>query len=403
MAHNAQVRLRIRLVCVVGAWLLVSACGGPGQVAGLRPSPTTTTASTHRPAPSPSASTPTEQVCTQTRQIAAWPVSRLAAQVLVAPAQFSDVGAAQPQVAAGVGGLILFGSSVPADLGTQLHQVTATAPDGVRPLVMTDEEGGAVQRMADLVGPVPSARRMAATLTPAQIHRLAFAVGRTMKAAGVTMDLAPVLDLDDRRGPSATNPDGTRSFGTDVARTSADGLAFASGLEHAGVIPVVKHFPGLGSASGNTDDGPATTLPWATLSQTGLVPFSNAVAARIPAVMVANATVPGLTSLPASISPAVISTVLRSQLGFNGLVITDSVSAGALRDVGDNVPRSAVAALNAGADLVLFGTGVDDDPRLTGQTIRAITRAVRSGALARNELEAAVAQVLRAKNVDLCR
>jgi len=269
-------------------------------------------------------------------------VSRLAAQVLVAPAQLADVAASARQVASGVGGLILFGSSVPVDLREQLRQLERLAPHGIPPLVMTDEEGGAVQRMAELVGPVPS------------------------------------------------------------VTTAADGLVFAAGLREAGGIAVVRHFPGLGSASGNTDDGPAATVPWATLSQVGLAPFRDAVAAGIPAVMVANATVPGLTPLPASISPAVVTTVLRDELGFTGLVMTDSVSAGALTDIGDPVPVAAVAALAAGDDLVLFGTGVDDDPRLTDRAVAAITAAVRSGALPRRTLVDAADHVLAAKGIDLC-
>jgi beta-N-acetylhexosaminidase len=322
--------------------------------------------------------------------------------VLVAPAQEADVGASVQQVREGVGGLILFGASAPTDLGTQIAALTSQARGGIAPFVMTDEEGGAIQRLESLVGPVPSARQMAATMTPSQIRRLATTVGRRLAAAGVTMDLAPVLDLDDGAGPSSTDPDGTRSFGMDPTQTSADGLAFAAGLRAAGVVAVVKHFPGLGSATGNTDNGPASTLPWSLLRRAGLQPFRDAVAAGIPAVMVANATVPGLTALPASISPVVTTTLLRHRLGFTGLVMTDSVSAHALGDIGYPVPQAAVAALAAGTDLVLFGTGVNDDPRLTHQTVHAITAAVADGSLSRDTLVAAASRVLAAKGVDLC-
>jgi len=119
-------------------------------------------------------------------------------------------------------------------------------------------------------------------------------------------------------------------------------------------VPVVKHFPGLGGATGNTDVMSASTPPWSTEQKLGLVPFENALVAHIPAVMIANATVPGLTSLPASISPEVIAKLLRHQLGFGGLVITDSLSAVALSALGYSVPKAAVAALEAGADMVLF-------------------------------------------------
>ncbi len=381
------------------AAVLLSGCSGPATGSGLGPPSNTGPTS---PATSPSSSPSSTLPCTQSSAIDAWPLKRLAAQVLVAPAQLDNVEASAPQVADGIGGLILFGSTVAPDLSTSLDRLTSSAPNGVPPLVMTDEEGGAVQRVLGLVGPVPSARRMARTMTPTQISALAYAVGKKMADAGITMDLAPVLDLDNRPGPSRRDPDGTRSFGMNVQRTSADGLAFARGLERAGVIPVVKHFPGLGSATGNTDSGPASTLPWETLSQAGLVPFRNAVKAGIPAVMVANASVPGLTDQPASVSPVAITNVLRDSLAFNGLVMTDSVSAGALRDIGDDVPQAAVAALNAGADMVLFGTGTNDDPRLTMQTVRAIVAAVRTGSLSRARLEQAVAHVLTVKQVRLC-
>jgi beta-N-acetylhexosaminidase len=286
--------------------------------------------------------------------LATWSVQRLAEQTVVIPVDAGNVGAVAGEVAAGAGGVILFGAQAPADLASSLARLVRNAPSGIAPLIMTDEEGGAVQRMANLVGWIPSARQMAATMTPAEIQRLALGIGRRMQAAGVTMDLAPVLDLDGGQGPNARDPVGTRSFSPVAKTASADGLAFAAGLRAAGVVSVAKHFPGLGGATGNTDFTAAATLPWSSLQTGGLLPFQAAIRARIPAVMVANASVPGLTNLPASISPAVITTVLCKRLGFSGLVVTDSLSAGALRAAGYSVPRASVHALAAGADMVLY-------------------------------------------------
>jgi beta-N-acetylhexosaminidase len=395
-AHNQLVRPLLGVASVLVTALLLAACSDPVDQS---PSPISPSVSVPT---SPGGPTSSTTPCTQNSALDAWPTHRLAAQVLVAPAQFADVAAAQPDVTRGVGGLILFGSTPQPDFTTALDRLTSSAPGGVAPFVMTDEEGGAVQRALAIVGPVPSARRMARTMTPAQIETLAFNVGTKLLNAGITMDLAPVLDLDNRRGPTSTNPDGTRSFGMDVARTTDDGIAFAKGLQRAGVTPVVKHFPGLGHATGNTDNGPAQTLPWESLASAGLDPFRDAVRAGLPAVMVANASVPGLTDQPASISAEVINRVLRDSLGFDGLVLTDSVSAFALRDTGYSVPAAAVAALGAGADLVLFGTGRDDNPELASLTVRAIEHAVRSGALSRVRLQDAVGHVLAAKQVDLC-
>src|SRR5262249_28158003 len=135
------------------------------------------------------------------------------------------------------------------------------------------------------------------------------------------------VDVDGGAGPSATNPDGSRSFSADPAVAAQYGVAFLQGLRAGGVLPVVKHFPGLGGSSGNTDVGPAQTLPLAALRTAGLPPFEAAIRAGAPAVMIANATVPGLTNLPASLSSNAIDGLLRHDLGFGGLVLTDSLSA----------------------------------------------------------------------------
>lgn len=348
-----------------------------------------------RPAGAPS--------CTAGEVLARWSDARLAAQTLAAPADEGDLGAAGATVAAGIGGLVLFGSSAPDNLAAQLQAVERRAPGQVAPLVMTDEEGGAVQRMANLVGEVPAPRTLGATRSPAAIEQLAVGLGRRLRAAGVTMDLAPVADVDGGPGPSNRDPDGTRSFSAATAVAAADAVAFAQGLRSGGVIPVLKHFPGLGGASGNTDVMRASTLPWPEERAKGLPPFERAIAAGLPAIMVSNATVPGLSSLPASLSPAVVTGVLRHQLHFSGLVLTDSLSAVAIRAAGYPLPRAAVAALAAGDDLLLYGPlPVGELATATHQMLAGMVGAVRSGALQRSRLVAAAGRVLAAKGVALC-
>jgi beta-N-acetylhexosaminidase len=348
------------------------------------------------------ATAPPSPVCAAVGVLATWSARRLAEQTVVIPVAEDDVGSAAAEVAAGAGGVILFGTQAPPGLAWSLAQLVRDAPGGIGPFVMTDEEGGAVQRMANLIGLIPSAREMAATMTPAQIDDLAVQAGRRMRAAGVTMDLAPVLDLDGGPGPNAADPDGTRSFSPAQKTASADGLAFAAGLQAAGVVPVVKHFPGLGGATANTDVAPASTLSWRNLQANGLRPFQAAVGAGVPAVMVTNASIPGLTNLPASISPTVITQVLRERLGFSGLVLTDSLSAVALSAAGYSVPRASVGALAAGADMVLYSADPSTVASLTDQTVQAIVSAVGSGELAKSRLENAVLHILAAKHIDPC-
>ncbi len=331
-----------------------------------------------------------------------WPLSRLAEQTIVVPEEETDVSAASAAVAGGVGGIILFGSVAPSTLPAQLRTLESRAPGGIAPVVMADEEGGAVQRLANLVGSIPSARQMGATMTPAAIEQAALVTGRRLRAAGVTMDLAPVLDVDGGAGPNATDADGTRSFSAQEPIAAADGVAFATGLERAGVVPVVKHFPGLGGATGNTDLEPASTPPLATLERVGLRPFVAAIRAGVPAVMVSNATVPGLTSVPASISRAAIDGLLRDQLGFRGLVVTDSLSAKSLSDLGYSVPAASVAAIASGADLVLFNADPDRVGAVTASIVQAELAAVSTGRLAPASLREAAAEVLAAKHVPGC-
>jgi beta-N-acetylhexosaminidase len=346
---------------------------------------------------------PISGACTTAAKLATWSLERLAIQTLTVPAKETSVSSATANVSSGAGGVILFGSSAPASLASSLATLIAKAPDGIAPFIMTDEEGGTVQRMPNVVGRIPSARTMARTMTPAQIHDLALHMGQKLKAAGVTMDLAPVLDLDDRAGPSAANPDGTRSFSLDPKKASAAGIAFMKGLQDGGVVPVVKHFPGLGYSTANSDDAEAKTRSWADLQKRDLLPFQDAIAANVPAIMIANASVPGLTTLPASLSPEVITTVLRGQLHYDGLVITDSLSATAVKSAGYPVPKATVQALVAGVDMVMYTEAAGNVATVTEQTVGAIVSAVNAGTLSRQRLESAVAHILAAKKIDLCK
>jgi beta-N-acetylhexosaminidase len=347
-------------------------------------------------------SAPRAAGCTNAGRLHHWRVHRLAEQTVIVPVEETHVGAASSEVAAGAGGVILFGSRAPSDLGSRLAHLMSLAPAGLAPVVMTDEEGGSVQRMPNLVGSVPSARDMGRHWTAARIQSVARHVAVRMAHAHVTMDLAPVLDLDGRSGPNASDAIGTRSFSPHRKIATRDGLAFAHGLQAGGVVPVVKHFPGIGAADGNTDLRQASTPPWSDVRTHDLRPFRSAVRAGLPAVMVSNARVPGLTKLPASLSRAAVHGVLRHDLGFRGLVLPDSLTAGAVTGAGFGLPRAAVRALSVGDDMVLFGASPDRLRTTTENVVNAVVSAVHAGTLPRSRLESAVGHVLRAKRVDLC-
>jgi len=336
--------------------------------------------------------------------VATWTLPRLANETIAVSVDALDIGAMGPAARDGYGGLLLFGPTAPAKFSAIVATLQRETPGLNAMLVMTDQEGGGVERLRNLVATLPWAQTMGKNLTAAEITAEGARVGRSMASAGVNTDLAPVLDVDGRAvEPGATDPDGYRSFSGVSSVAANDGVAFMRGLEEAGVTAVVKHFPGLGGASGNTDDAPAATVPWATLEKSGLIPFKDAVQLGATSVMVSNATVPGLSALPSSISPVVMK-VLRQQLGFTGLIVTDSLSARALGAIHLSVPSASVRAIAAGADLVLAGTPASSAAslELAQATSNAIQGAVADGTLSLATLRAAAAQVLASRNNVAC-
>jgi beta-N-acetylhexosaminidase len=405
------VRRRLARLLAIGCTL--AACHSGRAPDAAHPTTSNLTAVAPTTAAPPTAPTSVSTTaCTNLKMIGTWPVSRRAAQLVVVPALDAQLTGLGASFAAGAGGAVILGQTAAKDLAGQVVAANRREPGGVTLAVMSDEEGGGVQRLSGLVGALPWPRQMAATMTPDQVSSLARQTAVRMGALGVNVDLAPVLDVDGGQGPNSHDPDGLRSFSAVPAVASRYGLAFAAGLRQGGVLPVAKHFPGLGGSNANTDIGPAATLPLATLRTQGLLPFEAAIAAGVPAVMVANATVPGLSTQPASLSPAVIQGLLRGTLGFHGLVLTDSLSAGAISAAGFDLAGAAVAAVSAGADMVLFGSTLTPSavaalsPAAVNSSrsaiVNALAGAVGSGRLPEARLDGAVLDVLTAKGINLC-
>ena len=356
----------------------------------------------HRSTPASGSQDVATASCSNTSKLATWSNQRLAMMTIAVPVSEASVADATSEVAAGAGGVLLFGNSAPADLGQQIAALKSHVPGNLGLLVMTDEEGGDIQRMANLVGSLPWPAYMATHYSEAQIQQSTAQVAQKMAAAGVNMDLGPVIDVDGTNAaPSAQNPDGWRAFSGDPSVVSRDGIAYMKGMQAGGVIPVVKHFPGIGGSSYNSDLGPAYTVPWSSEQQSGMAPFKAAIAAGAPAVMVSNDTVPGLTTLPSGLSSAVINGELKGKLGFKGLVITDALDAKAISAAGYSVPQATVQALRAGADMVMFSME-PDTPGLTTQSANAVAAAVNDGSLSRDRLIDAANAVLNVRHVDLC-
>lgn len=259
------------------------------------------------------------------------------------------------------------------------------------PLIFAvDEEGGRVQRLGGVVGRLPAAAAQTAK-SPAEVAVQAANHARKMVELGFTMNFAPVVDVGAGEGI------GDRAFGDDPETVTDYGMATVEGLAAGGVVPVVKHFPGHGGATVDTHDDLAATAPLEQLRQRDLIPFAAVVGTSDAAVMVGHLNVPGLTGgLPASLSPEAISGLLRDELGHSGLVVTDSLVMGAIRNQW-SVSEAALLAITAGADLALVGDLED-----AAAAFAEIETAVTEGRLSLERLDHAAANVLRAKGVYAC-
>jgi len=285
-------------------------------------------------------------------------------------------------------GVILLGRNVgsPARLRALTRRLRAAVPRGAPPpLVMADQEGGSVKRLPG--APSRSAPEMAATGDPAVARAEGLATARTLLAAGVNVDLAPVVDVVRRGGALAEEG---RGFGPTAAGASRFGAAFAAGLRAGGVAATAKHFPGFGAAAANTDFGTETIgLSARTLQAVDRPPFAAAIAAGAQLVMLSSAIYPAYSRAPAVLSRRVVETQLRAGLGFGGATISDDLEAPALASRG-GAAGAAIRAARAGVDLLLFARTYRGAARAT----RALAAAIRARRVDRAQLEAGLARIV---------
>ncbi len=344
-------------------------------------------------APSSLPPSPEPPRCTAAAAIAELPLRQRLAQLLMVGVDASGPAEAREAVSTEqVGGIFLTGDATGLLTGDALGRVQQAATIPVA--VAVDDEGGRVQRLDGLEGELPSAREMAATMTPGQVYQLALQRGEAMHDRGVTVDLAPSVDVSDQPDDAVI---GDRSFSDDPVVVTRYADAFAQGLRDAGVLPVFKHFPGHGRGDGDSHSGAVTTPPLDALRRLDLLPYQRVLAPR-SAVMLGHLDVPGLTEpgTPASISPAALA-LLRDDLGFDGLVMTDDLVA--MRAITDRLalPEAVRQALAAGADMALWIT----DEEL-GEVLDHLEQAVADGSLPEQRVNEAVGRVLAAKAVDPC-
>ncbi len=316
------------------------------------------------------------------RQARSMPLTDLAGQVVVARWTGGTLPPTRLVRDLHLGGLVVFDENVASAAGLRAAARGLERAAGRPLLLAVDQEGGLVERIRGEVTSLPALMAAGAAGEPALTRAAHAAVGRELASTGIDVDLAP--DTDVTAGPRDPVI-GSRSAGSDPGTVARQGVAAARGLRDAGVVPVVKHFPGHGSLTVDSHRAlPVQPRTVQQLERTDLVPFRAAVEAGLPAVMIGHIAVRALDpGVPATVSRPVVTGLLRERLGFAGLVISDALEMAALR----GVPRPAVGFLRAGGDVVLM----PPDP---AATVRSIVGAVREGRLPLRRLQQAAARVL---------
>jgi beta-N-acetylhexosaminidase len=320
-------------------------------------------------------------------------LKRLVGQSIVARlgAKGPDQGLIQRVRQGRVGGVIVFSrdaNQVKAEIATL--QQAARAGDSPPLLVMIDQEGGDVKRVPQ--GPP--------NITPAQLGQSGDegqardqgkATGSYLRGLGLNVDLAPVLDV---AHPNTADTIKSRTFGSDPAVVTKVGVAFAQGLQDGGVVATPKHFPGLGRATVNTDDRPTDIAATSDQLQADLEPFKGAIAAGARMIMVSTAAYPTLGSKKqAAFSAGIVSGLLRAQLGFDGVVITDDLEAPSVTDTTSPVV-AASSAMKAGDDLLLYGRSTS----ASDEAFRSLVSEVKAGNLNRSLFQDAYDRITSLKD-----
>ncbi|HEY4226157.1 MAG TPA: beta-N-acetylhexosaminidase [Pseudolysinimonas sp.] len=292
------------------------------------------------------------------------------------------------RLADGLAGVCLFATNIvsPEQVRALTDAIRAANP---RAVIAIDEEGGDVTRLFQHVGsPYPGAAILGRlddlTLTRGVGER----VGRQLRAVGVTMNFAPDADINS----SDDNPViGTRSFGADPQLVARHTAAWIEGLQSTGVAASAKHFPGHGDTATDSHLAlPVVDLPLGTLRRRELLPFAAAVGVGTASIMTSHILLPQLDDVPATFSTRILGELLRGELGFTGVIVSDALDmCGASGESG--IPDAAVRALAAGCDLLCIGTA-NTDAQL-GEIEAAIAAALADGRLDPARLEDALARV----------
>lgn len=295
-----------------------------------------------------------------------------------------------------IGNVILFGRNIAGR--EQLHRLCAdiqalvTESTGYPAFIAIDQEGGPVSRLPEDTAVFPSAMAIAATGDPGNAYQAGLMTGTELKALGVNVNLAPVMDIN-------TNPNnpviGVRSFGGTPDVVGAYGTQMIRGLTDAGVLCAAKHFPGHGDTAVDSHIGlPCVDKTLEELWDAEFLPFQAAAAAGVPAVMTSHILYPKVEAerVPATMSRRIVTGLLKERLGFSGLVLSDCMMMDAIAGH-YGTAAGCLAAARAGVDVIF----VSHSAALAGEAAALMRAAVEDGRLDLNEMEASVLKILACK------
>lgn len=293
-----------------------------------------------------------------------------------------------------VGGIILYKNNI-QDLKGMISLVNSMKErnsGNPAPLFMSiDQEGGKVSRMPKEYASFPSNGKVGTRKDPNAAEMMGKLLAREVLSAGFNMNFAPVLDIN-------SNPDnpviGDRSFGNSAELVSTLGIPEMKGIESEGVVPVVKHFPGHGDTSVDSHlDLPIVKKTAAELAELEWLPFQAAIKEGTDAVMVAHILFPKLDAdKPASLSSKIIGDLLRGDMKYQGLVITDDLTMGAIMKNYD-LTTAALDTINAGSDILLIAHGYDNEKRV----LESLLDHVKKGKIQESRIDESVYRILALK------
>lgn len=294
------------------------------------------------------------------------------------------------------GGITIFSYNIKSaeQLRRLMRKIYAvTGP--VTPFLSIDQEGGLVSRIPWDIVELPGNMALGAAHSPALAEEAGRLLGEGLRAYGFNMNLAPVLDVNSNPANSVI---GLRSYSSDPDLAGRLGAAFIKGLHARGIIAVGKHFPGHGDTAADSHASlPVLRINDETLMARELVPFTMAQSAGLDALMTAHIAVPHLQQgrmLPATVSKAVLSGLLRKRLNFDGLIITDGLEMGAIIKATGGLKQASVAAVLAGADMLT----INADPAAARMIAQALLVAVRDGVIGEARINESVRRILAVKS-----